>query len=145
MRHLRDVFLDFFEGLVAFLVRTFSQTGRLLKRPVVACSKPPWAFMNGLTCGSCDLQTCGETDRVESSRFCKPSCAFVEDFTFGSCVLASFRSDRHLRIRVESKHIDLNRPKTCYKIVCPFMAPLPVLGNSYFSFLLILRYLCQLF
>ena len=46
-----------FEDQVAFLVGTFSQTGQLLKRPVVACCKPPWAFMNGLTCGSCDLQT----------------------------------------------------------------------------------------
>ena len=33
-----------FEDQLAFLVGTFSQTGQLLKRPVVACCKPPWAF-----------------------------------------------------------------------------------------------------
>ena len=49
--------------------------------------------MNDLTSGFCDLHTCGETDRLlktpvesirdESSTFCKPYVAFMDDFTFG--------------------------------------------------------------
>ena len=112
------------------LVGTSSQTGRLLKRPVAECCKPSFTF------GSCDLQTCGATNRVESSGFCKPSCAFVYDFTRGSCVLPSIRSDTHLRTPVESGKFGMSRLKTstCSKIPCAFMASIPVLGNTYFGF-----------
>ena len=139
MRQLRNIFLDS-KGQVAILVGTSSQTGRFLKRPVLACSRP------GFTFAPCDLRTCGATDRVESSRFFKAYCAFVDHFTCGSCVLPSFRSDTHLRIPVESSKLDMNRLKmsTCSTIPCAFMASIPVLGNSYLGFLLILRYLCEL-
>ena len=75
--------------------------------------------MKDLNSGFCDLQTCGETDRllkapVESirvnlSRFCKLSCAFVDYLAPGSCGPPSSKSDRLLRVQVESSKFDLNR------------------------------------
>ena len=73
---------------------TSKNTSRVEWRQLVACCKPHlWAFMNDLTSGFCDLHTCDETDRlfktpvesirVESSTFCKPYFAFMDDFTFG--------------------------------------------------------------
>ena len=72
---------------------TSKNTSRVEWRQLVAWCKPPWAFMNDLTSGFCDLHTCGETDRLlktpvesirdESSTFCKPYVAFMDDFTFG--------------------------------------------------------------
>ena len=123
------------------IVQTQSIMGRASNPPwVAACCKPSF------TCGSFDLQTCGATERVESSRFCKPFCPFVDDFIRGSCVLPSFRSDTHLRKPVDSGKFGMNRLKTsiCSKTPCAFMTSIPVLGDSYFGFLLIFRYLCQL-
>ena len=97
-----------FEDKNAFIVGTSSQTGRLLKGPAVAFYKPPWAFMNDLTSCSCDLQNCGETDRVAPSKLCTRSCPFVDDLNFGSCILPPFLSDR-LTSKVESSQLDLNR------------------------------------
>ena len=72
-----------FEDQVAFLVGTSSQTGRLLKRPAVACWKPSWVFMHDLTSSSCDMQTCGETDP-----FLKALVELNRHYSFS--VLASF-------------------------------------------------------
>ena len=91
-----------FENQLAFLVGTFSQTGQLLKRPVVACCKPSWAFSERShlwLLRPTDLRLDGSS-RIVKIMLALFSYAFVDEFTFefGSCVLPSFQLDRYLRI-----------------------------------------------
>ena len=74
-----------------------------------------------------DGSNCKHNSRVDSCTFCKPYCAFMDDFSFGSSGLPSLESDRPLRIRVESNRIESTL--VVNKTPCAFSTSLRVLAN----------------